>query len=117
MANIVTLNAQLIIARNNLKAKQDEMEGYEIDRDDGEYREYLNEIYGSVEIAGGSYMAGNALEEVDPTAFRCGKNDWVDSLDKEDDEAYKELMEEAEDLENEITELEEQIEDLENEEE
>ena len=117
MANIETLNAQLIIARNNLKAKQAEMEAYEISRSDDDYREYLDEVYGTVEIAGGTYSAGSTLELVDPTAFRCGLNDWIDSLDKEDEEDYKELMEEEEELENEVADLEEKIEELENEEE
>ncbi|AXN57867.1 hypothetical protein [Acinetobacter phage ABPH49] len=117
MANIETLNAQLIIARNNLKEKQAEMESYEISRSDEDYMEYLDEVYGTVEIAGGTYNTGYALQQLDPTAFRGGLNDWTDSLDKEDEEDYKGLMEEEEELENEISDLEEKIEELENEEE
>ena len=117
MTNLVTLNAQLVIARNNLKEKQQEMAGYEISRDASDYRDHLDEVYGDIEICGGTYSAGSVLEEVDPTAFRCGMNDWIDSLDKEDEEDYKELMEEEEELENEISDLEEKVEELEQEEE
>lgn len=42
------------------------------------YLEFLNE--NSVTIAGMEYLEGNALREVDPTAFRCGASDYVDSL-------------------------------------
>lgn len=115
MANIETLNAQLIIARNNLKAKQAEMEAYEISRSDDDYREYLDEVYGTVEIVGGTYSTGYALEQLDPIAFRCGMNDWIDSLDKEDEDDYKELVEDEGELENEVADLEEKIEELENE--
>lgn len=117
MANIETLNAQLIIARNNLKAKQQEMADYEVSRSESDYRDHLDESEETVTICGHEYAAGYALEQVDPTAFRCGMNDWIDSLDKEDEDDYKELMQEVEDLEDEITDLEEKIEELENEEE
>lgn len=117
MANIETLNAQLIIARNNLKAKQAEMEAYEITRSEYEYKQYLNDVYGTVEVCGHTFESGDLLEDADPTAFRCGLNDWIDSLDKEDEDDYKELMEEEEELENEISELEEKIEELESEDE
>lgn len=117
MTNLVTLNAQLVIARNNLKAKQQEMADYEISRDDSDYRDYLNDSEEPVTICGLEYAAGYALEQVDPVAFRCALNDWVDSLDKEEEEDYKELMEEEEELEDEIADLEEKIEELEQEEE
>lgn len=117
MANIETLNAQLIIARNNLKAKQAEMEAYEVTRSEYQYREYLNESEEWVTVCGHEYAAGNVLEAIDPIAFRCGMNDWIDSLDKEDEDDYKELMEEEEELENEVADLEEKIEELENEDE
>lgn len=117
MANIETLNAQLIIARNNLKAKQQEMADYEISRDDSDYRDYLNDSEDTATICGHEYAAGYALEQVDPTAFRCGMVDWIDTLDKEDEDDYKGLMQEEEDIEDEITDLEEKIEELEKEEE
>lgn len=43
------------------------------------YREYLNEAYDLVNICGLEYQAGDALFEVDPTAYRCGFSDWLDA--------------------------------------
>lgn len=43
------------------------------------YRDFLDECYGMVDVAGLSYQTSQVLEEIDPTAFRCGHNDWLDS--------------------------------------
>lgn len=43
------------------------------------YCEFLDEIYGTVKIAGLEYETSSALKEIDPTAFRCGFNDWLDA--------------------------------------
>jgi len=43
------------------------------------YRDMLNDCYGDVDICGQSFQSGTALEELDPTAFRCGCNDYTDS--------------------------------------
>jgi len=37
-----------------------------------EYEEYLDNIYGDVNICGYKYPSGGALKELDPIAFRCG---------------------------------------------
>jgi hypothetical protein len=42
------------------------------------YCEFLDEVYGPVNIAGLTYDTSSVLKEVDPTAFRCGLNDWSD---------------------------------------
>lgn len=57
----------------------------EIDPDDYEeqYDETLNELYGDVQIAGCDFSTSYALKELDPTAYRCGLIDYVDSLDLE----------------------------------
>lgn len=44
------------------------------------YLDFLDEIYGEVKIAGYNYMTGRTLQEIDPTAFRTGLNDWLDDL-------------------------------------
>ena len=44
-----------------------------------QYDEMLSEIYGEVEICGLKYDAARALKEIDPIAYRCGFNDWLDS--------------------------------------
>ena len=40
--------------------------------------DYLDEIYGEVEICGHEYYASRALYLVDEVGYRCGKNDWLD---------------------------------------
>lgn len=45
------------------------------------YKEFLNEIYGVVNVAGYEYDTATTLREIDPTAYRVGFNDWIDSLE------------------------------------
>ena len=45
---------------------------YEKELDDDTFEEQLNEVYGNVDICGYSFPAGQALRELDPTAFDCG---------------------------------------------
>ena len=40
--------------------------------------DYLDEIYGEVEICGHEYYVSRALYLVDEVGYRCGKNDWLD---------------------------------------
>ena len=44
------------------------------------YREWLDECFGTVDVAGLEYNTSRVLEEVDPIAFRCGVADYWDSL-------------------------------------
>ena len=44
-----------------------------------DYRNMLDEIYGTVSIAGMEYETSRALEELDNTAFRGGFLDWCDN--------------------------------------
>jgi len=46
-----------------------------------EFEEYLNELFEEVSICGQMRQQGSILREVDPTAFRCEKNGYEDSLD------------------------------------
>lgn len=48
----------------------------EFEMSEEDYRDMLDEIYGDVEICGMKYGSGYALQELDPTAFRCGKSDY-----------------------------------------
>jgi chromosome segregation ATPase len=115
MATLSEFKENLSHLREELVNKQREMENFEVEIGDDQYNEWLDEIYGDVEIAGFSYATGHALKELDPTAYRCGKNDYADSLDKEDDPGYQLLQEQVEELESEISDTEEQIEALEQE--
>ncbi len=55
-----------------------------------EYRQSLNDANGTIEFSIGALnftiIPDEWLEENDPTAFRCGYNDWLDS------EGYEEVM-------------------------
>lgn len=54
---------------------------YIIDNADAwdEYDGMLRDCYGDVEIGGLSYDVADALEKLDPIAYRCGYSDWMDS--------------------------------------
>lgn len=47
------------------------------------YDDFLNEIHPTVQIGELSYDPSRVLKEVDPVAYRCGLNDWMDSEDLE----------------------------------
>lgn len=44
-----------------------------------QYRDMLDEVYGTVTIADIEYDTSRTLEAIDETAFRCGFSDWLDS--------------------------------------
>ena len=92
-----------------IKAKQAEIDNFEIDPDDyeNEYCEMLNEE-GPVKVAGLTFEADQIIRELDPTTYRCGLVDYVDSIDKTELTEYIELEEELEELENQLEEMEEQ---------
>ena len=48
------------------------------------YDEMLNDVYGTVIIAGYEYDTAQALKEVDPIAYRVGMNDYEASLEEND---------------------------------
>jgi len=48
-----------------------------------EYRELLNELYPEVCIGYLTFDPGRIVEELDPTAFRCGLTDYESTLDCE----------------------------------
>lgn len=50
------------------------------DRDlEQRHDDMLDEVFPDLTIAGLSYSTSQALKEVDPTAYRCSFNDWLDS--------------------------------------
>lgn len=49
-----------------------------------QYCGFLDECYGNVKIGPLEYACSDALASVDPTAFRCGFADWLDSRLGED---------------------------------
>lgn len=67
------------------------------------YDDMLDEVYPDCQIAGLTYSTSHALKELDPTAYRCGFNDWLDGELGESifEHADGEYYDEAEDSENE----------------
>ena len=61
------------------------MKAKEIEREltEEEYDEMLDDVYGEVNIAGFTYNTSDALKELDPTAYRCGKIDYESDLDRQ----------------------------------
>lgn len=55
----------------------------EILHDTDLFDEFLDEAYGTVKIAGFEYATSRALKEIDPTAYRCGTADYIDSIVRE----------------------------------
>lgn len=47
------------------------------------FDEMLDECYGTVKIGPYEYETSRALKEVDPTAYRCGCADYIDSIVQE----------------------------------
>jgi len=43
------------------------------------YDDFLDEVYGEVQIGPYKYATSHALKLIDETAYRCGFNDWTDS--------------------------------------
>ena len=96
--------------------KEKQQEQIELDPDDYEdqFDESLDDSIPEIEIGCLTYTPSHVLKNVDPTAYRCGLNDFVDSLDVEDSDEYKALQEEIDQLKSDIEDLESEIEDLEN---
>lgn len=44
-----------------------------------QYDEMLNECYPTVIVCGYEFDPARALKELDPIAYRCGFNDWLDA--------------------------------------
>ena len=98
----------------NLESQQSKIE---LDPDDYEdqFDESLDDSIPEIEIGCLTYSPSHVLKNVDPVAYRCGLNDFVNSLDVEDSDEYKVLQEEIDQLQSDIEDLENDIEDLESE--
>ena len=115
--NRIELENAIAAKQAEIEAKQREINNFEIDIDEHE-DDFCNSLdeQGDVIIGSLHYSLSHVLREIDPTAYRCGLNDFVDSLEVSDDPGYKELEEELETLKDELTDLESELEELEEEE-
>ena len=104
---MIARRAALVAAIGQLNNK---IENFEIDPDDHEddFDEVLDEG-GAVVVGGCEFLPSRILRELDPVAYRCGLNDYVDSIDLSDDANYCDLCDELADLEAELEEVEEAL--------
>ena len=93
--------------QNEIADLEKEIDRFELDTDDYEdlYDELLNE-QGPVNIGGLTFAPADIVKEMDPTAYRCGLLDFVDNMELEDSEEYREMVERLEELQDELTDLE-----------
>ena len=91
---------------------QKDMDNFEIDEEKYEdmYIDMLDEE--TVYVCGMAFCPSRILSELDPIAYACGLSDYVNGIDKEDDEDYQSLVNQLEEREEYIEELEAEIEEL-----
>ena len=101
--------------QDQIKDKEKQQSNIEIDPDsyEDQFDESLDESIPEIEIGSLTYSPSHVLKNVDPVAYRCSLNDFVDSLDVEDSDEYTALQEEIDQLKSDIEDLESEIEDLE----
>ena len=96
------------------KEKQQDQIELNPDEYEDQFDDMLDESILEIEIGRLTYSPSHVLKNVDPTAYRCSLNDFVDSFDVEDSDEYKALQDEIDQLQSDIEDLENEIEDLEN---
>lgn len=89
-----------------------EVDGFEYQITEDEYSDILDELYEAVEVAGCKYSTSLILKQVDPTAFRLGKNDYESTYDLDDSQEYTDLCDVLTEKEDELYDLETEINDL-----
>ena len=115
-SQIESIESKLSALRLQVSDLESQQEQIELDVDDYEdqFNDELDESIPEIKIGRLTYLPSNVLKNVDPTAYRCSLNDYVNYLDVEDSDEYKELQEEIDQLKSDIEDLESEIEDLEN---
>ena len=113
--NLESLEENIEDKNQEIVEKESEIENFDKDASEVEemYQERLDEE--PTIIAGMEYSTSRVLEEVDPTAYRCGLVDFADTIELENFDGYTELVKELEELEDEKDELESDVERVENE--
>ena len=122
MNTIEQLRIQIRHLERDIEDKQGEIctaqsniETFEYSCSDDEYDEFLDEVYGDVEICGMNYSSSQALKELDPIAYNCGKGDYESNYDLDYCEEYNDLKDELESLEDQLSDLENDLVELNNE--
>ena len=106
------IEAKIAELTQQAKALQSQIDNFELDPNDyvDQYDEMLDEVNGDFLGMNASYI----LKNMDPTAYRCGLLDYLDSLDQDEEKMNNddcaELIEELEEIESKIEELEDELE-------
>jgi chromosome segregation ATPase len=118
MNNKKELEKRIEEIESHIEDIKSEINSFELDVDDYEdqYIDSLN-YDGTISVAGIEFDPSHILKELDPVAYNCGLNDFVNECADEDDEKYQELVDELESLEDELEELQDDLESLEEDEE
>lgn len=97
----------------NVEQAQKLVDDYEIDTDSqaviNAYEDMLDEG-GDVAVCGYTYTPSRVFKLIDEIAYRHGLNDYVDRLDKEEQDDYKELVEALEEAQAELDAAESEVE-------
>ena len=112
MNDTLSLKRAIDTARLNVQAAQHALDSYEVDTDSREVVEMYEDMLdgdGDVTVCGYSYSPSRILKEVDPVAYRCGANDYADSLEKDNFADYRELQEALEDAESALADAQEAL--------
>ena len=109
---IAEVEAKIANVSQQIEDKQKEIDHFEYSCTEAEYDEFLDEIEGSVTVAGMEFYASDILKSCDPVAYRCGKVDFESNYDLDNCEEYNELKDELESLESELEDLEDQLDEL-----
>ena len=112
---IATVESKIDDIKNQIDEKQKEIDHFEYLCTESEYDEFLDEVEGSVTVAGMEFYASDILKSCDPVAYRCGKADYESNFDLDNCEEYNDLQDELEALEHDLEDLEDQLSDLESE--
>lgn len=51
------------------------------------YNTFIDECHKPIKLFGVEYLPSRALKELDPTAYKCGLNDWLDAENLTTDES------------------------------
>ena len=112
---IAEVEAKIANVSQQIESKQKEIDHFEYSCSESEYDEFLDEVEGSVTVAGMQFYASDILKSCDPVAYRCGKADFEANFDLDNCEEYNDLNNELGSLESDLEELEDQLSDLESE--
>lgn len=121
-AELNTLKQELVTMKENKQALEDKLStmssdplAHFEDAIESAWDDCLNEMYGE-QVDALPFYCGSAAElcqDKDPTFYRCGLNDFADSYDVTNEDDYRELSEQIEEMESSIFDLESEMEDLE----